>query len=67
MATVRCTVSNCKYWGSGNNCQADQILVMAPASPLQQAEKHGMRAETLNQTPVRVAEDTLCYTFEQRS
>ena len=66
MAIVRCTVSNCEYWGQNNFCQADQILVMAPSSPIQKADEHGEHAELLNQTPARDDEDTLCYTFEPR-
>ncbi|MCQ6266241.1 DUF1540 domain-containing protein [Fictibacillus sp. WQ 8-8] len=27
MPTVKCNVANCTYWGEGNNCVADAILV----------------------------------------
>ncbi|MGD8192252.1 DUF1540 domain-containing protein [Brevibacillus ginsengisoli] len=27
MPQVKCSVSNCSYWGQGNNCQADMIMV----------------------------------------
>jgi Domain of Unknown Function (DUF1540) len=27
MPEVKCNVSNCTYWGEGNNCIADAILV----------------------------------------
>jgi hypothetical protein len=27
MTKVKCTVDNCEYWGEGQVCQADQILV----------------------------------------
>lgn len=64
MAIIRCTVSNCEYWRQKNYCSAEQILVTAPQSPLQAAEKHGMGAETLKNTPVRLREDSLCYTWE---
>jgi len=67
MATIRCTVSNCEYWGPQNYCQANSILVMAPSSPIQQADEHGEHAEMLKQTPATTDEDTLCYTFERRS
>ena len=66
MATIRCTVNNCEYWGGENYCMANQILVMAPSSPVQQADEHGMGAERLNKTPATADEDTLCYTFEQK-
>ncbi|MBI2954972.1 MAG: DUF1540 domain-containing protein [Chloroflexi bacterium] len=64
--TVRCTVSNCKYWGENNFCIADQILVTAPKSPLPSADKHGAGAERLSTTPVMDAQDSLCYTFEPK-
>jgi len=67
VATVRCTVSNCQYWGDQNFCRADQILVMAPMSSIQVADQHGVNAERLHQTPARTDEDTLCYTFEAKS
>ena len=67
MATVRCTVNNCEYWGPNNYCQAQQILVMAPSSPIQVADEHGTGAEQLKQTPAKTDEDTLCYTFERVS
>ena len=66
MPTIRCTVNNCEYWGNENYCQANQILVMAPSSPVQQADEHGAGAERLNMTPASTDEDTLCYTFERK-
>ena len=60
---VRCTVSNCEYWGDGNRCGAGQILI-THSSPMISADKHGMEAERLNQTPARDVEETCCYTFE---
>ena len=27
MPQVKCSVANCTYWGQGNNCQADMIMV----------------------------------------
>lgn len=30
---VRCTVSNCRYWGAGDNCQAQRIEVAVSGSP----------------------------------
>lgn len=67
MPTIRCTVSNCEYWGNDNFCMADQILVMAPSSPIQAADEHGVNAEQLKHTPATTDEDTLCYTFERKS
>ncbi len=63
---VKCTVSNCEYWGQENNCTAEQILITAPASALPKVEKHGVGAEKMHETPIRKVEDSLCYTFEPR-
>ncbi len=64
--TVRCTVNNCKYWGENNFCNADQILITAPASPLPSVNKHGAGAERMRTTPIKKTEDSLCYTFEPK-
>ena len=66
MPNIRCTVSNCEYWGQNNYCRADQILVTAPESPLQVADKHGVGAEQLRATPARNLQDTCCYTFDAK-
>ena len=60
---VRCTVSNCEYWSDGNKCSAGQILV-THSSPMLSADKHGMDADRLQQTPADDVEETCCYTFE---
>ena len=26
---INCEVNNCKYWAEGNQCQADQIVVVS--------------------------------------
>ncbi len=67
MSTIRCTVSNCKFWSENNMCTAEQILVTAPESPLPAAERHGIGAERLHTTPIQDYEDSLCYTFEARA
>lgn len=60
---VRCTVSNCEYWTEQNRCKAGQILV-THGSPMVIADKHGVNAEQIEQTPAEEIEDTCCYTFE---
>jgi hypothetical protein len=60
---VKCTVSNCEYWLEQNGCRAGQILV-THASPLISADRHGMNAEQLQQTPAEEVTETCCYTFE---
>ncbi|RNB74693.1 DUF1540 domain-containing protein, partial [Brevibacillus fluminis] len=31
MPVVKCSVANCTYWGEGNNCNADSIMVEVDA------------------------------------
>ncbi|MFB7138898.1 MULTISPECIES: DUF1540 domain-containing protein [unclassified Bacillus (in: firmicutes)] len=31
MPEIRCSVANCNFWGQGNFCQADSILVQTEA------------------------------------
>ena len=60
---VRCTISNCQYWMKPNRCQAGQIL-MTHQSPMLVADKHGVDADKLEQTPAQRIGQTCCYTFE---
>ena len=64
MPEVKCTVSNCEYWGEQNQCVADQILISA--GPTQGKPKHGEDAERLGHSPAQVSQDTYCWTFEAR-
>jgi hypothetical protein len=64
MPEVKCTVSNCEYWAHQNVCTAEQILISA--GPTSAKDKHGRDAERLSRTPVQVAEDSYCWTFEAR-
>ncbi len=63
MSEVKCTISNCEYWGSENQCEAEEILVAA--GPPETQEHHSpMVAERLEQTPVQADLQTHCHTFE---
>ncbi len=62
MPDIRCTVSNCEYWRENNWCGARQILVTSGKPNVE--NHHGEGAEHTAQTPVKVAEDSYCYTFE---
>ncbi|MHB1416265.1 MAG: DUF1540 domain-containing protein [Chloroflexota bacterium] len=66
MSTIRCTVDNCTYWGQDNFCTAQQILVVAPHSPLPNADPMGSHAESLEHTPAHDQEETACYTFRSK-
>jgi hypothetical protein len=64
MPEVRCTVSNCEYWAQQNYCSADVIQVTA--GPPAGKDKHGRGAERYAPSPVQLAEDSYCWTFEAR-
>ncbi|WP_379138232.1 DUF1540 domain-containing protein [Paenibacillus sp. sgz500958] len=66
---VKCSVSNCNYWGEHNVCQADQIMI--------EIDKHaGSRfkeeyAEEMTNTDHRdqapTSSSTCCLTFKPKS
>ena len=64
MPEIRCTVSNCEYWADGNECAADSILITAGGTAGK--ERHGHDAQRLGHTPVQIAQDSFCLTFEAR-
>ncbi|HEU4753159.1 MAG TPA: DUF1540 domain-containing protein [Armatimonadota bacterium] len=64
MPEVKCTVSNCEYWGEENRCTADQILISAGPTPGK--PPHGEHAARLGHTPAQVAQATYCWTFTAR-
>jgi hypothetical protein len=64
MPHVKCTVSNCRYWGDENICMADQILITA--GPASHADKMGISAERMERSPVQIAQDTYCLTMTPR-
>jgi hypothetical protein len=64
---IHCTVSNCHYWGSGNMCAANEILVTSDT--VGQTEGNSMdatQASTMSQTPVNTCSETTCKTFAQK-
>ena len=64
---VRCTVSTCHYWRSGNECHADQILVTSDSfANLQYDGVDALVADTLGSTPTRSCMETCCKTFVNR-
>ncbi len=63
MATIRCTVANCVYWGDRNYCTAANILVMAGGVQTG-LQPRGENAEKLEPTPSAEKSETMCYTFE---
>ncbi len=65
MSEVKCTISNCEYWGSDSLCQSPQILVAAGPPESQDESMVNMSVE-INSTPVEDDIQTHCHTFELR-
>ncbi len=47
MPEVRCSVSNCSFWGQGNFCQASAIIVQPDADETGQTENDSYTAAVL--------------------
>lgn len=61
MPDVNCTVNTCKYWESGNLCNAQQIVI-------QNDEEGGFSPNAnlkhLSATPAQSEDETCCQTFK---
>ncbi|MFX3622962.1 MAG: DUF1540 domain-containing protein [Ectobacillus sp.] len=70
MPEVRCSVSNCSFWGQGNFCQAQAIVVQPDEKTFsnlndvsyQNAVLEGVQMES----PAVNSADTCCQTFRQK-
>lgn len=65
MSEIKCTISNCEYWGTNSICQSPSILVAA-GPPESQEEMMAQMSSELQDTPVQEDIQTHCHTFEQR-
>ncbi|MBE7104733.1 DUF1540 domain-containing protein [Bacillus cereus] len=70
MPEVRCSVSNCSFWGQGNFCQASAIVVQPDAQEAAQTENNSYTSATLtNETldsSVTTSVETCCQTFKPK-
>lgn len=64
---VKCSVSNCEYWASGNNCVANSILVSVDKhADANLKEEFGMMGGE-HQDSASNSADTCCHTFKQKA
>lgn len=68
MPQVKCSVADCEYWESGNNCVADMIMIDIDkhADLDYNAEFAKESGDTDHQDNATSASNTCCHTFEQR-
>lgn len=66
---VKCSVSNCTYWGEKNVCQADLIMIDLDrhAGAKYDAEFAGESYDTEHQDVAPSASATCCHTFKPKS
>mgnify|MGYP000008250417 CR=1 FL=1 len=64
MPNIHCSVSNCHYWGSGNMCNASEIMVTSDRIGANMPNSYDApQASTAQPTPVNSAMETCCKTF----
>lgn len=65
--SINCTVDSCYYWGHGNKCRADEIIVTSDSfgSSLP-GEVDDTHLQSLSPTPVSSCAETCCKTFVAR-
>jgi hypothetical protein len=68
MPDVKCSVSNCSYWGQGNNCQADVIMIEVDehANANFNAEFAGESFDSNHKDKAGNTANTCCHTFEAK-
>jgi len=62
MTDVQCTIDNCGWWGQGNMCSAQKIVIAA-GPPESISENPGITDEL--ETPVDSDLKTHCHSFTQ--
>ena len=67
MPEVRCSVSNCSFWGQGNFCQASAIIVQPDADETGQTENESYTSAVLTnetlESSVTTSVETCCHTL----
>lgn len=69
MPDVRCSVSNCSYWGINNLCKADAIHVDIDAdTKTRMNEEYGddLGSMYVDQDKARNKAETCCHTFIEK-
>ncbi|ENQ3077547.1 DUF1540 domain-containing protein [Bacillus multifaciens] len=70
MPEVRCSVSNCSFWGQGNFCQATAIFVQPDSQESTHSEDESytdtiLSGQTIDSSATTSVE-TCCHTFQPK-
>ncbi|RKD27035.1 hypothetical protein BEP19_00215 [Ammoniphilus oxalaticus] len=64
---VKCSVSNCSFWGQGNNCEAPSIMVEVDRHSEYDSEMASeLGIQTEHQDTAQVSAETCCRTFKPK-
>ncbi|MEF3304656.1 DUF1540 domain-containing protein [Paenibacillus sp. GYB003] len=66
---VKCSVSNCTFWGDNNTCHADAIMIDIDnhANASYDEEFAGESFDSDHQDRARTSSSTCCHTFKPKS
>lgn len=65
---IYCAVNNCHYWGSGNHCQAEKIMVVSDDFGSSAPDNiDAPTAATVQPTPAGTCMETCCKTFVEKN
>ncbi len=68
MPQIFCSVNNCHYYGQGNLCKADQILITSDTmSQNLSPNVDAPNASQITPTPVAKSPETCCKTFVHKN
>ncbi len=68
MPQIFCSVGNCHYYGKGNVCKANQIMITSDTmSQNLSSNIDAPYAAQINQTPVTKSPETCCKTFVHKN
>lgn len=61
---IRCSISNCHYWGRGNLCRAGEIMITSDTMSRNLSDTiDAPYASQITETPVSKSFETCCKTF----
>lgn len=64
---IHCTVENCHYWGQGNHCTAQEIMVTSDSMGNDLPDSFDApQASTADTTPCSSCMETCCKTFVEK-
>lgn len=65
---VKCSVANCSFWGEGNNCNADAIMIDIDSHSRAKYNEEfaGESFDSDHQDAAKTSASTCCHTFKPK-